>query len=138
MMKNNIFKIDGIFLAVVGTLAGITDLASYFFGKGPFGQTYFQNSIAIGGFEAHGLAVIAGFVLFLNSKSPDAAFFSKVAIAIHSVLGISNLIWFQVFLDTSTIPMGIITTVIHFTLVFFHCIALYDKRRSAVTQSFKN
>ncbi len=50
-MKKNILKIDGFFLAIMGTLAGITDLVSYFTGKGPFGHVYFQNSIAIGGFE---------------------------------------------------------------------------------------
>ena len=133
-MKINILKIDGCFLVVMGILAGMTDLASYFAGKGPFGQTYFQNSIAIGGFEAHGLAVIAGFILVLKSWASDAAFFNKVAIAIHSVLGISNLIWFQLFLDTGMLAMGIITTVVHLTLVILNVVDMSNRLRSTILQ----
>lgn len=106
-MKKNVLKIDGLFLVIMGSLGGITDLVSYFTGKGPFGQVYFQNSIAIGGFEAHCLAVIAGFILVVKSKAPDAVFFSKIAIAIHAALGVSNLIWFKVF------RCGYITNGIH-------------------------
>lgn len=129
-MKKNILKIDGLFLAIMGTFAGITDLASYFTGKGPFGPVYFQNSIAIGGFEAHCLAIITGIILVAKSKTPDAVFFNKTAIAIHSALGVSNLIWFKVFLDTNTIPMGYITTVAHFAFILLNTMAIYEKKHS--------
>lgn len=131
-MKNNTLKIDGIFLTVMGSLAGITDLASYFAGKGPFGETYFQNSIAIGGFEAHCLAVITGLVFVLKSKSSDAQFFNKIAIAIHSVLGICNLVWFEVFIYTNMILMGFVTTIAHFSFVAFNSIAISKKISSSV------
>ena len=129
-MKKNILKIDGLFLVIMGSLAGITDLVSYFAGKGPFGKVYFQNSIAIGGFEAHCLAVIIGAVLVLKSKSQEAAFYHKVAIFIHSTLGVSNLIWFNVFLDTNTIPMGYITTLAHFSFILFNVIAIREEKKS--------
>ena len=131
-MKINILKIDGCFLVVMGVLAGITDLVSYLAGKGPFGQIYFQNSVAIGGFEAHGLAVIAGSILVLKSTTTDAVFFNKVAIAIHSLLGISNLIWFQIFLDTGMLAMGIITTVVHLLLVIVNVFDKSNRLRSTV------
>ena len=124
-MKKYILRIDGVFLAVMGTVAARFDLVSYFTGKGPFGQAYYQNGIAIGGFEAHCLAVIAGLTLILRSKSSEAGFFNKVAAAIHTVLGISNLIWFKVFFETGTVPMGYATTIAHFTFVFLNIVAIY-------------
>jgi hypothetical protein len=129
-MKKKVLKIDGIFLVVMGTLAGITDVVAYVSGKGPFGQTYFHNSITIGGFEAHCLAVISGFILVVKHRASDAVLFNKVAIVIHAVLGTCNLIWFQVFSDTDMIPMGFITTIAHFTFVILNAIAVFKTRSS--------
>ena len=137
-MKRFILKVDGIFLAGMGMLAGIADLASYYGGKGPFGQTYFQNSIIIGGFEAHCLAVILGLILILRSKSPEGLFYNKVAIGIHCVLGISNLVWFRVFYDTGMLSMGFIATALHFNMVFFNMIAISKNWKSALAGNPKN
>jgi hypothetical protein len=128
-MKKMVLKIDGFFLVIMGTLAGVTDLVSYFAGKGPFGDIYYQNSIAIGGFEAHCLALIAGSVLVVKSKSPDAIFFNKVGAFIHTSLGISNLIWFNIFLETDTIPMGYITTFAHFLFILLNIIATLKTKK---------
>lgn len=129
-MKKTVLKIDGFFLIIMGSLAGITDLVAYFAGKGPFGKIYYQNSIAIGGFEAHCLAVIAGTILVAKSKSTDAVFFNKIAACIHAALGISNLIWFDVFLETNTIPMGYITTLAHCVFVLFNIIAVREEKKA--------
>jgi hypothetical protein len=126
-MKKKVLLIDGYFLAVMGTAAGVIDMVGYFTGKGPFGKIYYQNSNTIGGFEAHFLAVIIGIILIGKSKSVETGFFCKMAIAIHLVLGSSNLIWFQVFYDTNTLPMGIITTFTHFALMVFHTLAIWKK-----------
>ncbi|WP_276503986.1 hypothetical protein [Terrimonas pollutisoli] len=80
-------------------------------------------------FEAHCLAIIAGFILLLKRKSPDAAFFNKAGIAIHGILGISNITWFQIFLDTNTLPMGYLTTLIYFLFVMLHAIAIQQKNQ---------
>ena len=116
--------IDGCFLTIMGTAAGAMDLAAYFTGEGPFGETFYQNSTTIGGFEAHCLAIISGLILIIKRKSDDAGFFCKVAIGIHLALGISNLVWFRVFYDTNTLPLGIITTAAHFGFIISHLVAL--------------
>jgi len=123
-MKKTVLKIDGYFLATMGTVAGAMDLVAYFTGKGPFGEAFYQNSTTIGGFEAHCLAIISGLILILKRKSDDAGFFCKVAIGIHLALRISNLVWFRVFYDTNTLPMGIITTLAHFGFIISHLMVL--------------
>jgi len=134
-MKKTILKIDGLFLMIMGTLAGISDLIGYFTGAGPFGTVYYQNSIAIGGFEAHCLAAIAGLVLYTKRKSPDVSFFNQTAMAIHFALGISNIIWFNIFYETGTLPMGYATTIAHFLFVLFNGAAGFIKSKSPVTHS---
>jgi hypothetical protein len=126
-MKKTVLLIDGYFLAFMSTAAGAIDLIGYFTGKGPFGGIYYQNSNTIGGFEAHCLAVIIGIIFIRKSKSAETGFFCKMAIAIHLALGTSNLIWFQVFYDTNTQPMGIITTFAHFVFIVFHTLAIRKK-----------
>lgn len=126
-MKKTVLIIDGYFLTVMGTIAGTMDLVAYFTGKGPFGDAFYQNSNTIGGFEAHCLAIISGLVLIVKSNSHEASFFNKVAVVIHLVLGVSNLVWFQVFYDTNTLPMGFITTFAHFGFIAFHILALRRK-----------
>ena len=115
---------------VMGTMAAITDLMAYFTGMGPFGDTYYQKSITIGGFEAHCLAIILGVILFTKSKS-DGHFFNKIAATIHIVLGISNLIWFNVFFETGSVGMGYATTIAHFLLASFNLLAIYKNSRPA-------
>ena len=76
------------------------------------------------------MAVITGFILVVKSSAADAVFFNKIAIAIHSVLGVSNLIWFQVFPDTGMLAMGIITTVAHLALVIVNVFDMSNRLRS--------
>jgi hypothetical protein len=128
-MKKTILRIDGIFLMVMGTMAAITDIIGYYSGNGPFGRIYFQNNITIGGFEAHSLAIILGIILFIKSKASDAHFFNKIAVAIHLVLGVSNLVWFDIFFETGSISMGYTSTIAHFTLVLLNIIAISRKPR---------
>ncbi|MBC7889074.1 MAG: hypothetical protein H7Z13_14455 [Ferruginibacter sp.] len=124
-MKKLILKIDGIFLMVMGSIAALADLAGYLSGKGPFGKVYYNNVVVIGGFEAHCLAVVLGFTLFAKHKSADPIFFIKIAVVIHALLGISNLVWFKVFYETATVPMGYIATIAHFAFVLLHTTAIY-------------
>ncbi|HEX7844408.1 MAG TPA: hypothetical protein VF476_01335 [Chitinophagaceae bacterium] len=131
-MQKIILKIDGIFLMLMGTLAGITDLVAYYTGKGPFGSAYYQNDITIGGFEAHCLAVITGYVLFSKSKADKVNFYTKIGLITHLVLGTANLLWFGVFFNTGTVAMGYITTIAHFTFAFLHIMAIYQKQTNSI------
>jgi hypothetical protein len=127
-MKSTILKIDGIFLTVMGTLAAVMDLAGHFANKGPFATTYYQKTVVIGGLEAHCLAAILGVVLLVKRNANDNKFYNKVAIVIHAVLMICNLVWFDAFRETDTLPMGYIATAFHFLFILFNFIAIYRTR----------
>ena len=55
-------RLDGAFLAIAGSVAVIADTVGHFFGVGPMAET-FGSPHTIGGFEAHGLAIIIAVLL---------------------------------------------------------------------------
>jgi hypothetical protein len=100
-------------LAASGGLAA--DIAGAFFDKGPF-AVVFRNapSTAIGSVEAHGLALIFGVLLW---GAPPVRTWHQAALAVHALLGTANLVFWQLFVNTGTLAMGYITTLLHLTFV---------------------
>lgn len=127
-MKNQttlILKINGIFLIVMGVFAAISDLLGYFKGVGPFGEVCFNNSLTIGQFEAHGLAIIFGVLLFSKKAKENFVFYHKAAIAVHILLFCSNLIWFEIFHQTNSLILGYIATTAHFVFIFLNALGVF-------------
>jgi hypothetical protein len=109
-------RIHGYFLMITGSLASLNDLLSYFFARGPFGASLYQQPLTIGPFEAHVLAAILGLVLLRRGDLRDR-WWNLVAAAIALSLGIANLVWFEAFHVVGSVAFGVVITTIHFVFV---------------------
>ena len=106
---------DAIFLLLASTGGMIADLAGAFADIGP------QRNVlgpaphaAIGFVEAHGLAFIIGVLLW---RAEPLRSWHLTAAAVHVLLGISNLVFWQMFIAADMLAMGWVTTVLHWLVV---------------------
>jgi hypothetical protein len=111
--------LDGGFLLLAGGAAMIVETVGYFLGVGPFAQTK-GSPYTIGGFEAHGLAIIFAVLLIHGASLSDRSLWHKVGLAVHMLLGGSNLLYWSSFLQLKVLPIGVITTVLHIVFVIAH------------------
>jgi hypothetical protein len=110
--RKRLLRANALFLmaASVGALATM-DLPLIFTGGGPAGRVLGNIPyVGIGFLEAHGLALILGVLLWF--AAPERKWHATAA-AIHLLLGSSNLICWQLFVATDTLPMGYVTTALH-------------------------
>jgi hypothetical protein len=63
-------RLDGIFLALAGSAAMLTETLGHFLGVGPLARML-ASPYTIGGFEAHGLAIIISVLLIRASALTD-------------------------------------------------------------------
>ena len=116
-MRGIVLRVDAAFLSVAGLFGLVSDLQSYTSGGGPFGQTFYQDPIVIGVVEAHGLAVLTAGTLWFLATHHTGRFGHWVAVVAHSVMGGSNIVWFEVFTRVQAETQGIAVTVVHFAFV---------------------
>jgi hypothetical protein len=112
-MRRLLLRVDAAFLTVTGIFGLLSDLQSYVSGTGPFGHTFYQNPTVIGVVEAHGLAVLMATTLWFLAKHHRGRFGHGVAMLAHGVLGVSNIVWFDVFTRVQAETQGIAVTVVH-------------------------
>ena len=112
-----VLRIDAVFLAVAGVFGLVSDLQSYVSGSGPFGRTFYQSPLVIGVVEAHGLAVLIAGILWLLSTHQPRHFGHAVGLTAHTIMGGSNIIWFDVFRRVHAETQGVAVTVVHFVFV---------------------
>ena len=118
-LSRKVLQFDGGFLLLAGGSAMIIETIGHFLGIGPFAQTK-GSPHTIGGFEAHGLAIIFA-VLFIRAASrPDRALWHRVGLVVHLLLGCSNLLYWPSFAQMNAVPTGVITTVLHIVFVGAH------------------
>src|SRR5262245_52125644 len=79
-------RLDGGFLILAGTAAMLAETVGHFFGVGPLAQSM-NSPHTIGGFEAHGLAIIIGVLLVHAVKLVDRQLWHALGISIHLLLG---------------------------------------------------
>jgi hypothetical protein len=110
--RHLILRANAIYLGV-SAAAGLLfmDLPGVLFGTGPGGRVIANAPhSAIGFVEAHGLAFILA-VLFWRAEPTRAWHLTGVAQA--SLLGISNLVFWQIFIAGDALVMGYVTTSLH-------------------------
>ena len=127
--SRKVLQFDGGFLLLAGGAAMIMETVGHFFGVGPLGQTK-GSPYTIGGFEAHGLAIIFAILLIRAASLPDRSLWHRVGLVVHLLLGCSNLLYWSSFVQLNVIPMGVITTVLHIAFVIAHwtCLRWTSKR----------
>lgn len=124
VMRRFILRADAIPLALFGLFGISMDLLGYFFGIGAWKTVFWQNPLAVGAVEAHGLAIILAFLLICHATAKDSRIWHGTALAVHLLLGICNLVFWQVFIKVDALPLGIVATVYHFIFVIANGAAL--------------
>ena len=110
-----ILRANALYLGIA-SIAGLLllDLQGIAFGRGPEGTILVAAPHAgIGFVEAHGLAFILSVLLW---QAPPVRYAHLTAAAVQLLLGISNLVFWQIFVATDATVMGVIVTTAH--LVF--------------------
>lgn len=126
-----LFCVNGTFLVVVGGVQVILELLSYYAGAGIYGPVFRSSPYTIGWVEAHGLALLIG-LLFLRVAVRDGRqVWSAFAIAVHTLLGTANLVFWGSFVHFNLVAMGIAATIAHALFVAAHTIMLFASRTQA-------
>jgi len=111
-MNKKILRFNAIFLVLIGSLQMLFELLSYFLGVGPLAERLIGSPYTIGFFEAHGLAVLMGILLWRASNAPQK-FWHVFAVVVHVLLGGANLLFWNSFVQMDFVLPGIAATVFH-------------------------
>lgn len=111
-VNKTILRLNAIFLMLIGSLQMVSELLSHFKGIGPLGDRFMASPYTIGFFEAHGLAVLMGILLWRASASPER-FWHQFAIIVHILLGCANLLFWNSFVQLDFVLPGVVATVFH-------------------------
>jgi hypothetical protein len=109
-------RLDGIFLALAGCSAMVTETVGHFVGVGPMAMQH-GSPYTIGSFEAHGLAVIFAVLLLRASTRASRRSWHAVGMTIHLLLGSSNILFWSSFAQMDLVRVGIVTTALHIIFV---------------------
>jgi hypothetical protein len=127
-LSRRVLQLDGAFLLLSGGVAMIMETVGHFFGAGPLAHTN-GSPYTIGGFEAHGLAVIFAVLLIRAALQPDRRLWHRVGLVVHLLLLGSNLLYWSSFVQLDLVAVGVVTTVLHVVFSAAHAVCL--RRRSA-------
>jgi len=111
-LNKTVLKLNALFLILIGCLQIIFELLSHFMGAGPLDDRFLASPYTLGFFEAHGLAVLMGILLWRASANPQR-FWHQLAVVIHILLGGANLLFWNSFIQLDFVMPGIIATVFH-------------------------
>ena len=117
-----LLRANALFLGAAGAGGMVSDIKGSFFGQGPVATIVASAPhSAIGFVEAHGLALIFAVLLW---TAPVAAKWHATAAAIHLLLGISNLVFWQIFVSADMLAVGYVTTTFHALFAILQLAAL--------------
>ncbi|MES2959566.1 MAG: hypothetical protein V4792_15350 [Pseudomonadota bacterium] len=109
-------RIDGALLALSGSAAMLAETAGHFFGVGPLAAMR-GSPYTIGGFEAHGLAVLIAVLLLRGAAQADRVPWHVVALVTHLFLGSANLLFWPTYAALGLVAAGSVTTALHIAFV---------------------
>jgi hypothetical protein len=98
-------RFDGVFLALAGGVAMIAETMGHFFGVGPFASAQ-GSPHTIGGFEAHGFAVLIGVLLFRAAALAERQLWHRIGFSAHLFLSVANLLFWSAFVQQSMVPVS--------------------------------
>jgi hypothetical protein len=130
--RRKLLRFNALFLLIASTGGFCMDVAGSFFGRGV--EVAILNNApgaGIGLIEAHGLAFILG--LHLLWAEPKRSW-HLTGFGVHLLLGSANLAFWQFFVVSDTLIMGVVTTVFHWIFVALHLAALISVRQKHANQ----
>ncbi|HJQ59247.1 MAG TPA: hypothetical protein VJ890_20240 [Vineibacter sp.] len=111
IIRRAILRANAVFLLLAAAGGFVSDVRGAFFASGPVSAVLREApNAAIGFIEAHGLAFIIGVLLW--RAAPQRAW-HLTAVAVHVLLGGSNLVFWQLFVATDMLMLGYVTTALH-------------------------
>ena len=126
--RKNLFRINAGFLILIGGVFTVLDYVGFKTGAGPLGNLLKGNFLAVGALEAHGLALIVGILLLVYAARSVDISWHLVGIAVHVLLGGSNLIFWDHFRQLGIVNQEIIVTAVHFLFVLAHLLSYLSVR----------
>lgn len=126
-----LLRLDGSFLIVAGGVALALETLGHFWGVGPMAGAL-DSPHTIGGFEAHGLAVLIGVLLFHSSSGEERMLWHLVALITHFFLGSANLLFWSSYSHHDILAVGYISTVLHAIFVIGQAICLRAAWKASV------
>ena len=121
-------RLDGIFLILAGGAAMLTETLGHFFGTGPMAATR-GSPHTIGGFEAHGLAILIAVLLLRAATLADRKLWHAVGLSTHLLLGSANILFWSSFVQQGLVIVGVMTTALHIAFVVAQATCLGGGRR---------
>jgi hypothetical protein len=116
-----ILRANAVYLLLAASGGMIADLVGAFLGRGPQAAVLAAAPFsAIGFVEAHGLALILGVLLW---RAVPSRSWHLTAVAIHVLLGTSNLVFWSIFPFADMLASGYITTSLHWAFVALQLVA---------------
>lgn len=111
-MRQVILRVNAIYLLVAAAGGFVSDVLGIFYGLGPqAGIVASAPHAGIGFIEAHGLAFIIGVLLW---RAEPTRAWHLTAMAVHVLLGVANLVFWQIFVAADVLWLGYVTTSLHF------------------------
>jgi hypothetical protein len=126
LLNKTVLKLNAAFLILIGSLQMIFESLSHFRGLGPLSDRFMGSPFTIGFFEAHGLAVLMGLLLWRASANPEK-FWHLFAVVIHILLGGANLLFWNSFVQLDFVLPGIIATILHGLFIFWEAYCAWRK-----------
>ena len=83
----------------------VSETLGHFFGRGPLAAIQ-GSPYTIGGFEAHGLAILIAALLLRAARLADRRLWHIVDLATHLLLGSSNILFWSGFVQQGLVMVG--------------------------------
>ena len=128
-----ILRINALYLGIAAVGAFILlDLRGIAFGSGPAASLFAAAPhAAIGFVEAHGLAFILALLLW---QAQPVRYAHLTAAAVMALLGVSNIVFWQIFTATGMSAAGVILTTAHLAFAAAQLLAASGPRARAAVE----
>jgi hypothetical protein len=119
--RRRILRANAIYLMLASSSAACMDVAGAFLSRGPTASILTAAPHAgIGFLEAHGLAFILSILLW---RAEPVRAWHLTGVAIHTLLGTCNLVFWQIFIATNWLWGGYLTTSLHWVFALLQASA---------------
>ena len=115
--RRSILILNALFLGLTGLAQMIFELLSHYRRLGPLGEIFTDSAYTIGFFEAHGFAVLTGWLVFWVVLQDMKPYWHLYLAGVALLLGGSNLIFWDSFAKVGLVTAGYIATAFH--ILFF-------------------